>query len=329
MINFTKNVDSLKAAIREHSIAGYPLVVPTFGDVLGVSTNTVRELTTIVVEMLSPVPFWDFERKKNWSTEKLDKAAWEAHARGRNVPHADMDPLKWIHKRSRAILEDGYKVSESDIHKEWMRAQGFLDKKENVVKYHFQQSQVSMRPDQIVPGMIVEYTDESSKKTGWPGRVIAVENDPEDGSKVIYLETFEPVPALLAPKSTQPVLIEPSFVPPKTWVIGYGTLKAMKRKGVEIPPGMFDPEDGEKRLYFLDKPIPLLAIDGFCSANYPKEPQCVWQSISLMVLPIHPARDTAGRHQGGMFKPYPDDTQVTEIEAQIDYYGDETNFEEE
>jgi len=97
---------------------------------------------------------------------------------------------------------------------------------------------------------------------------------------------------------------------------------------LRFPPGMFDPKDPEKRVWFLDQPIPLSVIDNFCKQYYPQHPECVWQSMVLIVLPIHPAQDTKGRHAGGVFKPYPDDTLRTEIEAQIDYYGEGMEFED-
>jgi hypothetical protein len=111
-------------------------------------------------------------------------------------------------------------------------------------------------------------------------------------------------------------------------VIGYGTLEAMKRKKFPVPSGTFDPKDPEKRIYFLDQPIPVSEIRDFCQKHFPDEPKCVWQSITYMVIPIHPAEDPHKRHGGGVFRPYPDDIRRTDIEAQIDYFGEGMEFEE-
>lgn len=329
MVEYRRNTEGLKAAVREHSIEGYPIKVPIFGEALGIKTNTIRDLTAVLVKPVETFTFEQLSQKLDWDKEKHGVEHWVKYARSRNMPHADTEPLRWIYPTGRAILEDGYKLSEEDIRKQWLIASKSIDKDGVVQSYSFDIRQVSMHPNDIEPGMIIEFSDSSGgKEYGWTGRVIGVEPDPEDKSKIIYLETFEPVPALLAPKALAPWMIQPSFVPEKTWVIGYGTYEAMRRKNVDIPPGMFDPKDNEKRVYFLDQPIPLSVIENFCTEYYPKEPQCVWQSMVMVVLPLHPAVDNKGRHQGGTFRPFPDDTLRTEIEAQIDYYGGEMEFEE-
>jgi hypothetical protein len=326
MIEYRRNNEDLKTAIREHTISGYPLKVPVFEEGRGLKTSTVRDLIAVVVEPVKPITIEELSTKLGWNKEKKGQKAWIEYARGRNVPSGES--LKWIHPRTLARLEDGYKVSDEDIKRDWARASGHIDKDGNVLSYSFDMRQVQMHPEGIEPGMIVEFLDGSERGAGIPGRVVGVADDPEDKSKIIYLETFEPVPSLMAPKAMAPWLIQPTFVPDKTWVIGYGTLEAMKRKKVEIPPGMFDPKDAEKRVFFLDQPIPLAVIEDFCKKHYPDEPKCVWQSMTLMVIPIHPARDPHGRHGGGIFKPFPDDTQRTDIQANIDYYGEGMEFEE-
>ena len=327
MIQYQRNNEDLKVAIREHSINGYPLQVPIFKKATGLKTNTVRELTAVIVEPVEPMTWTKLAEHHNWSEEKFGMDHWVKYARDRHMPHADTEPLRWLHPKSRVLLEEGYKVSERDIRKEWYLASGHINKRGNVLSESFDIRQVSMHPEDIQNGMIVEFRD-NQNSPGIPGRVVGTATDPEDGSKIIYLETFEPVPALLAPKALAPWLIQPSFVPDKTWVIGYGTLEAMKRKKVDIPQGMFDPKDPEKRVWFLDQPIPLATIEAFCKQYYPQNPECVWQSMVLIVLPIHPAADPKGRHSGGIFKPYPDDLLTTEIEAQIDYYGEGMEFED-
>lgn len=322
MIEYKRNNEALKAAVREHSIAGYPLKVPMFGDAFGVSAGVGGHgISAVIVAPKEPRPFEELAQSQGWRDEKQDMAYWVNYSRQKNQPS-----LIWMHPHSQAILEDGYKVSERDIKKAWLRAMGHVDSSDRVQKYSFDLSQVSMHPDTIEPGMIVEFAD-GDREYKWAGRVVGVEKDPQDGSKIIYLETFEPVPSLLAPHALAPWMIQPAFVPDKTWVLGYGTYEAMKRKKVKIPAGMFDPKDSEKRVYFLDQPVPLAEIEEFCTKNYSNEPQCVWQSMVLIVLPLHPAKDGKGRHQGGTFRPFPDKILKTEIEAQIDYYGDQMEFE--
>lgn len=326
MIDYRRNTEDLKHAVREHTIYGYPIKVPVFGEAKGVKTSSVRELTAVIAE---PVEEWTFERLSEaigWDKEKKGLKEWIEFGRSRNMRNPEH--LTWMHPRSSARLEDGYKVSEEDMKRDWMLASEQLDRKGKVLSYSFDMKQVQMHPETIEPGMLVEFLDGSERGAGIPGRVVAIGEDPEDKSRIVYLETFEPVAALLGPKALAPWLIQSSFVPDRTWVIGYGTLEAMKRKKVEIPPGMFDPKDSEKRLYYLDQPIPLSMIEDFCKTHYPDNAQCVWQSMVFIVLPIHPAKDPKGRHQGGVFRPYPDDIRKTEIEAQIDQFSEGMEFEE-
>lgn len=328
MVDYRRNNEDLKVALREHSIHGYPLRVPIFGKALGVKTNTARDITGIVVEPAEPMSFEELAAEMRWSPERQKKAYWVDYARSKHMPLADREPLRWIYPKTRARLEEGYSVSEQEIRKDWLLAMDQVDKNDKIQSYSFDMNQVSMDPLEVAPGMIVQFKDSSTRDAGIPGRVIGIGEDPQDNSRIVYLETFEPVPALLAPKATAPWLIQPEFVPERTWVLGYGTVEAMKRKKVEVPAGMFDPKDSEHRVYYLDQPIPLADVREFCGKNYPKNPECIWQSMVLMVLPLHPAEDKNGRHQGGVFKPYPDDIRTTEIEAQIDYFGQGMEFED-
>lgn len=328
MIEYHRNNESLKQAIREHTIHDYPLRVPIFEEAKGIKTNSIRELTAVIVEPKDKMRFETLAEALELSSEKVGLEKWVEEAKIRHMPHADTEPLRWMHPRSRVLLEEGYKVSEADIRKEWLRASDHLDKKDYIKSYSFDISQVSIHPEDIEPGMIVQFTDSGGSKSSVVGRVVGTEPDPKDKSKIVYLEVFEPVPALLAPGAHAPWMIQPSFIPDKTWVIGFGTLEAMKRKKLDIPSGMFDPQDPKKKVYFLDQPIPLSDIEAFCKKYYPDNPQCVWQSMVYMVIPIHAASDPQGRHQGGIFRPFPDDIRKTEIEAQIDYFGEGMEFED-
>lgn len=327
-MEYRRNTEDLKQAIRDHTIHGYPLKVPIFKTALGIKTSSLRELVAVIVEPIDKMSFDTLAAAQEWGTTKQDLKHWIDYAASERMPHAETEPLRWMHPNSRVILEEGYKVSEADIRKEWLRASGHLDAKDKIKSYSFDINQVTIDPKELSTGMIVEFREAESHGNAVVGRVIGTTKDPQDGSIVVFLETFQPVPALLAPGAQAPWLMDPSFIPDKTWVIGYGTLRAMKKKGLEIPSGMFDPNDPEKKVYFLDQPIPLSVIRDFCRQYYPTEDKCIWQSMVYMVIPLHPAADSQGRHHGGIFRPYPDDTRTTEIEAEIDYFGEGIEFEE-
>lgn len=329
MIHYQRNTEDLKRAIREHSIAGYPLNVPSpFVSALGISTISIPRLTTVVAQIDPPIHFQDLAKYRDWKPHPHNLKWWVDYTVKHRLPHSEENPLKWMHPHSRAALEDGYEVSEQSIQAKWLSALGHMDSEDFIKKFSFDINSVTMPVEALRPGMIVDFFDAQSRQSSFPGRVIGVELDSQDGSPVVLLESFEPVPALLAPKALAPWMIDPSYVPNKTWALGYGTYQAMKKKRIKIPTGMFDPKDEKQRVYFLDQPMPLSKVQNFCEKYYPKAPECVWQSMVFLVLPIHPKADAKKRHQGGFFRPYPDDTQTTDIEAQIDYFTEGMEFEE-
>lgn len=328
MIHYKRNTENLKQAIREHTIAGYPLQVPSpFIHATGISTVSIPRLNTVIAELDVPMDIEHLARVRGWDPQPYGILYWKRYTVDKHLPRSEENPLKWIHPSTQGYLENGFTVSMKDIQARWLREQGHLVDSD-VRKFSFDLNSVTMDPEALQPGMIVEFQDNAQKRTGsFPGRVLAVEQDP-DGSPVVLLESFEPVPALLAPKAIAPWMMDPSYVPNKTWALGYGTYKAMEKKRVKLPTGMFDPADGQKRVYFLDQPIPLSKVEDFCKKHYPKDPECVWQSVVFVVLPIHPTADPKGRHKGGFFRPYPDDMLTTEIEAQIDFFTEGMEFEE-
>jgi hypothetical protein len=336
MLKYRRDVEGLKTAIREHSIDGYPLTVPIFKKALGINTSVSRDMVIVVVRPENPTTFEQLADAQGWGSENFGVKHWVNFARERNIVGADSNPLKWIHPKTRAILEDGNKVSMRDIQKEWLQESGHVDRHGNVLSYSFHMKDVGMDPEDVVPGMIVEYSDVSKHELKTAGRVVGIGKDSKDGSRIVYLETFEPVPAYMGPASIAPELIQPNFVPDRTWVLGKGTIMAMLKKGVPIPSGLFMDQrsinefshhNHQHNVYFLDQPIPLSVVKEFCERNYPDRPECVLQSVILMVLPLQPAHH-GKLHKGGYFKPYPDDTQTTEIEAQIDYFNEGMEFEE-
>lgn len=323
MVEYRRDTENLKRAIREHTVHGYPIVVPDFGDATAISTSTIRGLTSILASIDNPKPFKDYAEKKGWKNIKQDRESWEQFAKDMRMPAADTAPLKWMHSNSQAALEEGYKLSMQDIQRTWLQELGHLTG-DNITKFSFNLDSVYMEFLKLEPGMIVTFHDNKSR-LDYPGRVIAKGTDPKDHTPVIYLESFEPIPALLAPKAMAPWLLEPSFTPDRTWALGYGTVNAMKIKRVKIPKGVWDKEE---RIYYLDQPIPLSQIEQFCSKKYPENPQCLWQSMVFLVVPLHPFSDSQNVHSGGEFRPFPDDTDRTDIEAQIDYFGGAMEFEE-
>jgi hypothetical protein len=333
MIHYTRNTENLKVAIREHTIAGYPLQLPSpFSTGIGISTVAIPSRTSVIAELDPAIHFDKLGNYRGWDANAYGYDYWVKYTEQHNLPRAHDSLLKWMHPHSREVLEGGYTLSERDIQARWLHELGHMDHENFIRKFSFDINSVSMLPEDLQPGMIVEFKDYAVKDAKvfgpFAGRVLAVEKDSQDAHPVVLLESFEPVPALLAPKSLAPWMIDPSYVSNHTWALGKGTYLAMKKKRVKIPLGMFDPEDPKEKVYFLDQPMPLSRVQSFCEKHFPGTPECVWQSMVFMVLPIHAHAHPKGIYNGGTFRPYPDDLQTTEIEAQIDYFTDEMEFEE-
>lgn len=333
MIHYTRNTEDLKRAIREHTVAGYPLQLPPpFSTGIGIKTKTIPRQTSIIAEVDPAIPFDKLADYRHWDATPYGYDYWVKYTETHNRPRHPQNPLKWLHHKSIESLENGYTLSERDIHAKWLHESGHLDHENFIRKFSFYLNTVIMTPEELQPGMIVEYQDHPVKDQKifgpFAGRVLAVEKDSQDGTPIVLLESFEPVPALLAPKSLAPWMMDPSYVSNNTWALGKGTYLAMQKKRIKIPLGMFDPQDPKQRVYFLDQPMPLAKVQKFCEKHFPNKPNCVYQSMVFMVLPIHATPHPKGVYNGGWFRPYPDDLETTEIEAQIDYFTEGMEFEE-
>lgn len=320
MVEYRRNTAALRKALEERAVFGYPLKVPVFGDAEAVSMSIFRNIISVLASPLVPMEFEDYVAKRQLSTEKHDRDYWVKWAQSRNIPRGEF--LAWMPSSIQTQLQEGYKVSQADIEREHLRSRECLDRHGRVTCDVFDISKVQVPVEKIKPGMMLQFEDKLSKAQAWPGRVVAVEPDPEDGSKVVFIETIDPTPFLSMPEASAPWMIDPSFIPDETWVIGYGTYEAMQRKNAKIPKGKFaedapaaefNANDDRYRLYYLDEPMPLSKIEKFCAKYYPKARACVWQSTALYVVPIHPAADKAGRHEGGIFRPVADTVWTGEI----------------
>lgn len=332
MVEYRRNPASLKQALREHTISSYPLHVPIFGSAHGISTATIRGQTSVLVTPDKPMSFEEFARAQDWGTTRRGLAEWEQYAIQEGMPHARTEPFRWMHPVSREILEAGNKQSMREIQKTWLEALDELNESDFIVKHSFPIDRVKIDPEKLHPGMLIHFQDIAHPTSREAvGRVLETGVDPEDQQPVFFLEPFEPTPALLAPRSIAPWLLEPSYISDMTWALGFGTLEAMKEAGVRIPKGSFARDDKKHRVYFLDEPMPISKVEQFCNKYYPPKSDdpldarnCLWQSITFLVIPIHPTRDPFGRHRGGIIQPFPDDLDTTEIEAQMDWFGEAT-----
>jgi len=81
MVEYRRNNEELKVALREHSILGYPVKVPTFGKAIGVQTATSRDITGVLVDLVKPMPLDEMAEKYGWSGEKWNLRKWREELR--------------------------------------------------------------------------------------------------------------------------------------------------------------------------------------------------------------------------------------------------------
>ncbi len=311
---YKRDVADIKRAIGNHRIEGYPVEVPVFGDAFAISSSTSISpqggITGVLVRPAQPLPFESFAKIMRWGDEQLGLEGWLKYFKERRL--TEESGLKMLPSDIQVRLEAGETASMKDVQEIFLMGMGCLDLDRNVACYSFPLDSVSIPVAKLRPGMLVTFQDLLTRITDWMGRVVGFDTDPEDQSRVVLIELFEPIPYLALPKASAPGLIKPGYYSSRTWVIGKGTAKAMVMNGVPLPPGRWDvenPEDFDRRLfYYLDEPLDLSVIEEFCRARYPGEYQpCIRNSMMIFVAPIHPSRKIADLHNGGTFRPLPED----------------------
>lgn len=268
----------LRRILETHSVEGYPVRVPLFGKGVVLSQSpSVGAFTYFLVQGDEAIPFEQWLSKKHMSKEQMTLAKWEEnYAYGsRKLPH--MQP------ELRELLETGGKVSMADIEFADLMARGCIDEEQRVTCQPFEVSQVSIEPEDLKKGMLVEMVAlnaaiaTSSQKDIWPCRVVS-----SDKTRVI-LDLLIPAPYLRMPSAIDNAAIKPGFHSRKIVSFGEGLVKAWKLKKKPLPAGQWTPDEKE---YFLEEPLEPEVLSGFCNKYYPDIPMCFLQGLLMYVVPV-------------------------------------------
>lgn len=287
MPRLERDSEELRKILDHHSVAGYSVRVPIFGDAVIIrqeGTGPVRRYTDTSMELGSPqvaylvkparpFQFSEWVKAKHLSEEPMDYEAWLSKYATR-TRHGVLPMLMEM----REDLEHGTKISEAQAEFGLMQNAGCIGPDETVSCATFWAAQVEIPPEFLKRGMLVECHD--SKKGDFPGRIVGFEED----RRIALLEVFTPAPFMETPRSIVNRAIRKGFYSSKTFSFGYGLRHAYDDAGVPLPPGKnIDPEG---RQYVLDDLLDLSVVEDFCKKHYPTEGHCVWMALVLYIIPI-------------------------------------------
>jgi hypothetical protein len=323
---YNRDSQELRDALETHSVAGYPVEVPTFGSARitrqgGTGPIAHRNVDTgetqrgapqpfFVVKIDNPMPFARWAEQKRLSKEPLTPAQWEEllEKKRAGVVLGD-EALK--------KLERGESVSLWEAEYEAMYDGGQLDGDGNIVYANFFPSQVRISPDKLRRDMLVDFA-EQGQKVGVPGRFWGAVDVPPEGpgssvQKAALLELFSPMPYMEAPNAIASPAIKKDFASKFTFALGYGTAQAWEIKNGDgsLPPGEY--VGGEERVYYLKEAIQISKVEKLCKdARFKDFPHCIWQSLVLNILPVWLDK--------GDFRPLPENVIQADM---VVSYGDE------
>ncbi len=189
MAEYKRDVSELKRAIGAHRIAGYPVMVPVFGEAFAISSTTSIApsggITGVMVRPATPMPFDIFADIMKWSDEQRDLRGWLDYFK--KSGRTQGSGMSMIPADIQERLERGETASMKDLQEFYLMAWGCLDLDRNITCYSFPLTSIEIPPEKLRPGMLVEFYDRRSGRTDWMGRVAGFDIDPEDDSQVVVL----------------------------------------------------------------------------------------------------------------------------------------------
>jgi hypothetical protein len=319
MPRFLRDSEELRQILEHHSVEGYPVRVPIFGDavILGQEgTGPIRRYTepskllgspqtSYKVKPVHEITFSDWAKHKHLSDVPLDIDQWLGLWSERTRKPVE-DVILPMTMDMRLDLERGAKISEAQAEFGLQQNTGCIGPDETMSCGIFWSHEVTIPPELLKRGMLVECHD--SKKGAFPGRIVGFE---EDG-RIALLEAFTPTPFMETPRSIYNKAIRKGFYSSKTYSIGYGLRHAFEDAGVPLPPGQ--KSDAEGRQYVFDELLDLSVIEDFCKKHYPGEGHCVWMALVLYIIPLDLKAPSEFRPE---FRPLPE--RAIPSEAVVDY----------
>jgi len=311
-----RSSEELIRALETHSVEGYPVHDPIFGDAFivrqGGSAPTLR-YTDKGVEKAAPqisyvtkpakrFTFQDWVRARHLGTEPMSLEQWKQKY-GRYMREEKLPVIAEVYD----ALEAGEKISEADAEYQRLKFGELLGPGDTVLWNVAQANQVTIPPEMLKKGMLVEVNANDGFYGN--GRIVGYGKSPN----VVLLELFTPVSYFSATDAIANEEVKPGFFSANTYSLGYGTLQGMEDMGLPIPPGKY--LDGKEKEWILDELMPVSEIEAFCKKYYPQAPLCTLQSKIYYILPLY--TNTDGKYHA-VFHPLPEKFLTSEYVVSYD-----------
>ncbi len=270
------NAADLREFLIDHSVRGYEVTAPILGPgVIDHQERTGGGFTYFKVIADNPMPFNEFADAMYVPADQMNLAEWEE----KHMYGSRAFPIMAVELRER-LEEQGGTVSRQDVLFAQLMATGCLDLDQRVVCYSFDSRETPIRV--VRKGQAVLVSDTETGLVGWPGRVVGFDKS-DDGVQYALIEQFAPMPFMMGPEATLPQQIRDGFYSQNVDVIGYGIIDAYEEQGLKTPRGK---RSKDKKSHELAKTMKMSTFEKFCGKHYPDEPHCVWQAMTLFILPV-------------------------------------------
>jgi hypothetical protein len=297
-----RDTDELVKVLETHSVVGYPVHDPIFGDAFIIEqsgTGPVRRYQESAMTLGSP--------QVTFRTRPARPFSFEEYAKARRLSDEPMNLEEWIKKYGRRTrlevlpmtvelredLERGKPVSEVEAEYSLVKNAGGIGPDDTVAFHTVWAKDITIPPEKLKSGMVVEV--QAPPDFYGAGRIVGRAKNKD----VVLLEVFTPVSYFSATDSLANEEIKPGFYSNNTYSIGYGTRQTMEDNGIPLPPGKF--LDEKEREYILNDLLDIKFIDELCRKHQPDEPHCLLQSLIFYVMPLN----TKGRY-AATFRPLPE-----------------------
>lgn len=297
-----RDSEELIRVLETHSVAGYPVIDPVFGDAFIVrqeGTGPVRRFTESKEELGSPqvvyitrpareFSFDEWIEKRHLSKDPMTEKQWQEKYGKRT--RLNVFPMT---AELREELERGRPVSEAEAEYSLVRNGGCLGPDETVTCHSVYAKDVHIPPAKLKKGMVVEI--QGPPDFYGAGRVVGRGTNKD----VVLIELFTPVSYFGSTDAIANEEVRPGFYSSNTYSIGYGTRQAMEDNNIPLPPGKFG--DAKEKEYILEELFPVSKIEEICKKFHEDESHCLLQSLIFYILPVH----TTGRY-AAQFHPLPE-----------------------
>jgi len=319
-----RDTEELIQVLETHSVAGYPVEDPIFGEAFIVrqegtgptrvyGDTGMQEAAPQIVYITRPAhefSFQDWVQAQHLSREPMSLEEWrkkyEQRMRGEKLP---------VIYEVLQDLERGEKISEADAEYARLKYGDALGPDDTVLWNSVQANRVSIPPDKLEKGMLVEVEGPGNPEFYGAGRIVGRGKSKD----VVLVELFTPVSYWSSTGAIVSEEIQPGFYSANTYSIGYGTRHVMEDNNIPLPPGKLS--GYRDREYILEELMPVSEIKKICklvppqgSAQEGKPDFCLLQSLIYYILPVN----VKGKFHV-TFRPLPENVITSEYVVSYDH----------